>query len=984
MKFGIIIFLLNIVSLSSCIEETRPIEVTVRAINEKKKPVTNAHVYINKEFEGRTNSQGYFVVTKEFKDNERAFFEVKKDSESHYYAPYFENKILTDNIKRVRIKATLYSVPKPELSAEVAESTDKPELKPREAETPKEDSKAVAELENIEEEAPPQKEAEIAEVEIDPVEEEIPELEIEETSEEVAESAPESQEETIQEEPEQIAEKQETAPAKALALEPTKNPEPETPKILSFYVKGRSSGLAKADIYFGDPELGQMKKACTTNKVGRCTLRGEFKAGETYTILAKKNDFETYKSKHNLESDGKIHIKLSPGYSIDVFALTSHYGYRKGLGEIQVDVDGNRMGSTDEFGHISISHKGRRGDLIEVSMKSREHLPEVLHTDYIVGGSVSLVKYFSSRSPDPVRVATVPAQVAGRLKGKTLSTFTGNLDKTLAKALDKNFFISPAFVKKTGNSRLEEKASRNWLSLIKKGWRNHDIKSQIDAVLVPTVILHEPMTLEIKLVDSQGKVLAAGKEDLKNFTDRKAISNSVKNLAKKIVRRFPFEGTITEGENNKFKINLGFGEGRAIKTGDQFEVYGIKTGIKGQTKTHTKIGTAKATSTMEYTSKIAITHTEPRSIIDVGDKVVFTGSSRTSGNRMSVQVRDPENRQGLAQANVYFKGKWLGSTDESGRLQTNTYLKGRGLLKVIKHGYETFSKETKLGKAGLMQVPLKRVSAFLRIESEPSNLSVFLDKKFIGKTPFEESIPVPSGFVKLEVLGENGFKNHMQILELDQGTLDLSGDRKIKMEKNFRALARNMINNGKIPEAIELLNSIPKTHSDYKQGQHQAGVVHMTLTNEPAKAAEAFHNVTSDKEVADFRDKRFIGSHINEGVSLHLTAKELEKDGEVEAAMAHYEKSVEILSRVAPQIRFVKKNDYQQAYDNVYYYMALSHQNSWSISKNPGNLHSAQDSWQRLLDGRRKNSKKTALIKNANIYLKQVEIAINKQSGRRL
>ena len=347
-------------------------------------------------------------------------------------------------------------------------------------------------------------------------------------------------------------------------------------------------------------------------------------------------------------------------------------------------------------------------------------------------------------------------------------------------------------------------------------------------------------------------------------------------------------------------------------------------------------------------------------------------------------MKDPETQSGISQANVYFKGTWLGSTDESGILKSKAEAKGRGLLKIIKHGYETFAKETRLGKVGSIEIPLKRVSAYVRVDSEPNNLSVFIDKKFVGKTPLEQAISVPGGFVKLEILGEKGFKNHKEVLELDEGTLDLTGDRRIVLEKDIKSEAVKLVNGGQFEEAIKILESIPPEHSDYNQGQHQAGVIHMTLTNSPAKAAAAFHRVTQNPEVSSFRDKRFIGSHINEGVSLYLTAKGLLEDGEDEAAVAHFRKAASTLEKTEPFIRFIKQSDYQQAFDNLYYYKALSLQEIWHLTQQLDSLRDAQASWQQLLSGRENKNSQTPMLKNANIYLKQLELALSKEKKERL
>src|SRR5690606_14058369 len=135
-------------------------------------------------------------------------------------------------------------------------------------------------------------------------------------------------------------------------------------------------------------------------------------------------------------------------------------------------------------------------------------------------------------------------------------------------------------------------------------------------------------------------------------------------------------------------------------------------------------------------------------------------------------------------------------------------------------------------------------TAFLKIESQPTGATVRLDGKVVGKTPLKSPVPVPSGFAKLEVEGPTGFKTFTQILELDEGTLDLTGVGMVKLERDLLGDAGKLLQAGKVDQAVAKLQEVPAEHTDYLLSRHQLGEVYLTRTQQPAEAAKAFGQVT--------------------------------------------------------------------------------------------------------------------------------------------
>ena len=311
MNLQILVFLLSLIASSSCLEKTKPIEFSVRALNERNKPILNAQIYINKNFEGHSNSQGFFVLKREVNIDERVLVEIKKDSDKFYYAPYFENLVLKKDQNKVSIRAVLYSVPKPGL--ELSERKDKNIVKAetddtKNAEVTKTEETVVEKTdtqleEKVEEqklaestkvETPPAKEAEI----VTPKEEEIKVVENKANEVELEES-----------------------PAVIQKKRQVKKDNKAKESTLTFYIKAKNKNLKDVDIFYGTKLSGQFKKGCTTGRNGRCSFRKSFQEGDSFTVLAKSEKHKTFKKTYQFKEDQrKFHISLKQGNSIDVFA----------------------------------------------------------------------------------------------------------------------------------------------------------------------------------------------------------------------------------------------------------------------------------------------------------------------------------------------------------------------------------------------------------------------------------------------------------------------------------------------------------------------------------------------------------------------------------------------------------------------------------------------------------------------------------------
>lgn len=967
---------LAIASLSSCLRNQQNTAIDIEVVNDEGTPIANAKIFINDELESHTDNNGRASLEKSFSYNSDITLEVRKTSELRYYAPYSTRISINErSYDKKRVKATLYSVPKPSASDDKLGST--PNIAVNEL-------KDLDKVKAIDAEKEPEKTSNLNQnsKETEAVDDQV-EIEKNEQNEIVnsEKTTPSTVEQNKIDSPSLVSLKA-IAVDEKIAKDLTGKPRRQKDNLINFYAFENNQPLEDVEIYIGYVQKGTLTLACKTNKNGRCIYKSEEQEKAPATIVAQKKGYQTQDKNYQLKDGNRIRFNMKQGHTIDIFAIMKRYDQARGVEGIEVYVNGKKVTETDEFGRSSYLYQGKPGDLVEVTLKSDNYIPKTYTTDYVIAGPTSLVRYYSPEKLEPIKVALAPIQAAGRLGGKTLENFGSETNKILSGAMRSRFFTHPVFQKADENiiKSLSKRTNKNLLELLNQGWKDTDIQTDLDAVVLPTLILQNPLRIELSLLNSAGEVLTAAQEELISFADKNAINYSVESLKKKLIQKFPFEGTIIQKDTDTVWVNIGKNQKLQLNVGDEFNILGPQSDELGQKITHTYIGKLRINQVLKEKSRAQIIKTMPRSLIDTGDQIVLKRKQALSKDQITFNIIDIDEKKPISQANIYFQNNWLGSTNDKGVLTIGkSGLNGTSLLHIIKPGYQDFTKELKLTSLNQIEIPLERETAFVQLESDPEKAKVYLDGSYVGETPFQRPVAAPTGFVKLEVVGPKGFKKLEKILDLSAGTLSLTGDRKIFLEQDFLTEANNKLKSGDFVSALKIFESIRPEHSDYLIAQHQAGEIYLISYKSPVKAATAFAKVTADPEVRGFNNKQFISSHVNEAIALFMAGSNLESESK-EAAIAHYSKAIEIFSNVEPQLRYITRSQQAEAYHNTLYYKALASHRIWDLSSDPAVLSLAHKNWLHYLNGSASNqaSKNSSIYtKNAETYLKQIEASIN-------
>ncbi len=1000
---------------TACVEKEGEVKIRVQVKTNQGDPVNGATVALDGKPLGETDNHGAFATQVKVPVGTKPKLEVKKESDAYYFAPYYETFAVTAGEQDFEVKATLYFVPKPspdggniqvnntppvanqpavETAAvpepSIAEQpragqspADQPANEQPAAEQPSAEANMVQDLPE-----PPEVAAKAAALVEEIVAEESaqkPELvENDLLAEDAPTAALDPKDVATPNEPavnlQSLADEAPELSAKGLDTFPTTLRANLGPTVFTVHVFAGETPVPEAEVFIGEEDSNDLRSACKTNARGRCVVRFADKPELPVTFVATKRGFKSATITVPVKNKGKLKIVMEHGHTLDIFAVSKSYNHSVGLKDVEVYVGGKKVGLTDKFGRHSFVHEGKADDLLTITLKPKAFLPETYETDFITSGPMTLVKYFTPEQPPAIRMTVLSPEPAGPLSKRVTEELNSAFDESLRAAARKHLFSSSAFKEYplALYQRSLKRTGRSLTDTLKIGWQETELKAVVDAVLVPTVVAGDNPTLELSVVDSTGRVLAAAKEDLESLSDKTSMDRAVAVIAKKITRSFPFEGAVLSKEADKVIINIGQAQGRGIKAGDVIDVYGVQAEKLGRSQLYKKVASVTVREVSDSTAKCSVSKLLPRSTIERGDLVALRPRKAPDAGGAEIRIVGGPKASPISQANVYFNDFWIGATDEAGRLYLDAT--GSGTLKVIKQGFQDYAKPVSLIAQAKIEASLKREAAFLRIDSKPSAAIVKIDGKVLGKTPLSTPIPVPTGFVKLEVVGPAGYKSYSSVLELDQGTLDLAGANTVALEQDYLARTDKLLKDGKNEEALVLLGGIPKEHSDYLLGRHEAGEIFLTLLDQPAKAAEAFGIVTSNEGVKQFADKRFIGSHINEGIALFMTAERL-TNTQPEAAKAHYAKALEVLDNVLPHLRFVPSAQYDAAVHNVDYHRALSRHRIWTSTKDPRYLAEAVRTWKSYLDGDARsvpadgNSKK--YVQNAEVYYKQAQASLN-------
>lgn len=983
LRFSMVSIIIAGLLITVACQREVPIPFRIEVRTNQGDPVHEAEVKIAGQSVGYTDAKGVMDIKHPVVQDSQVSVEITKSSDSYYFAPHVDSINLARTKERpVNIKAVLYFVPKPkpvqatDTNVTTAESVASSEQQP--------DTSAASE----------------------PT-----------TPQEIKAESPVA---VVSPQVDQVTPSTESAPKEVNTLADmagqNAQPVPVKKVMVTVHVFSGKSPVPAADVKFiGPTGEDEDTPKCKTNVRGRCAI--QLDEGSSWSLNVSKADYIPETSEL-MVTEGKkiIRVQLGKGQTIEIAAFGRGVTTTRSLPGVQINIDGVPAGRTDQSGNFVHRFKPfKRENGAKISPKIKVEMippkgftPDLGIVELPATGSGKIIRHFvGSLAKIPVTIIDDPLITTSTIEPELINRVRRAVDS----AIDRKVFAKRIFTRAT---RIH---------------KNPDFR-------VRRVITEGPESLQVELliVDVKGIVVAAAKEMLpREIDDNSELKQNIDALVTRMVRSVPFHGVVVDVSPGQVRAELPGQLATVLEPGDRFDLFSNVLDSRNRISKIANIGAAvvtgaerpagiqQETGSSGATIALNLEGVGKKQRVEIGDVLVLRPMGADPADKVAriatraderkqnknearkkltkspdksdspaaiapsimVRARSSDDPRGLANANVYFDDVWIGTTNSNGVLYLSERLVGKkGSVTASKAGWNTVVVKAQVPAKGQLEVALEAEPSRLRLDSVPSGASVYLDGKLAGKTPLDTPMNGSGSFVKLEIEGAEGYKRQSMVLEIESGTLDLSGQRAVVLEEDIVSRARGIADAGKVSEAVGLLTGVPENHSDYLLSRHLAGELALGKLNDPENAAVYFAAVTSTPEVRDFIDKRYVGSHINQGIALHLIA---EKNSTTNPRLAaeNFNRAATILEKASRYTRFLPKKDFEESVRNLEYFRALSLHRQWLLTKDDAALTSANRAWREYLNDavttKAPNKQTKVLADNARVYLKQTQAGMTQQ-----
>ncbi|HEU0187911.1 MAG TPA: PEGA domain-containing protein [Gallionellaceae bacterium] len=686
------------------------------------------------------------------------------------------------------------------------------------------------------------------------------------------------------------------------------------------------------------------------NEVGKTDDKGEFlykyrATKKPLSFAVSKPGYSEWQKSALPEPGKKFDVALFKRVAVNIEAMKDEYGHGVGIAGIGIAVDGKKAGKTDANGVMVYSYEGEPGKKVRITYSAPGYLPAEWTVSVPLDGETPVRHYFFPVTPKPIQVAMF--RFAGNTPGADLKDVLVQTQAALRTQLFKHgvFHAVPA-------ESLEGEMKKENLTLAKmssKGWLGTRLQQMVDMIVVGSVAQDERgFYIEAKFHSASGKLIFS---QLIRASSSSDINSASKEIVENVIERFPFEGTVIGLKDDRYEVNLG--EAYAISRGTEFIVLppaGKEAGPAGARMVVKRVN--------DKSSLAELGDTKSGEKVLVGDRVVRhyqhageSGGGDKSREFVALQVKGGvgKSASSLPGVNVYLNNDWVGTTGNNGRVEVTVRSGKNYNLMLYRHGYQQIAEKLRVEKSGEAKDYLMVANtALFKVESSPSNARIYVDGEDFGRTPLTGK-PVGLGFhsVRLSV-GEN-YRDWEEVVEFDKKVEDRTGARKIVLYKDYMKLGEAAEAKGDIDGAMAAYAATVKGHPDYSSAHHRLAQLYLDEKDNYDAAIREFENVLSLPENEQLLNKQFAIAYTNLGHAYYDKGNET-MNGDRNAAAQYYAKAVQNLKVARQNMRFFPTDEYDEAVHDTYFYLALSYQKLYMITKRSGMLNEANLAWRDYFD----------------------------------
>ena len=689
-------------------------------------------------------------------------------------------------------------------------------------------------------------------------------------------------------------------------------------------------------------------------EAGKTDAKGEFvyeyktlpKGGADLSVT--KAGYSTWRKTGAIEPGQRLDVALSTRAVISVTALAEEYGLVNGVPGVAVIIDKKPVGKTDRKGRYTYSYDGEPGKKVQLTLSAPGFIPAVWKTNVTLEGQINLQRYFYPTTPKLIRVGIY------RFVGNTPGVDLKDVVSQTESALSAQLFKQAAF-REVPSKALQAEIKQRKLNIDKlliKGWNETPLRASVDMIVLGSVAKDDQgFLIEAKFYTSGGKLILSQITRARSASD---INSAAREIAANAIERFPFEGTVVASEEGRYRVNIG--RPYRISRGTEFTLTAANLGEGGRVTGYRDTGRLKVKKAEDAGSWAEVDNLKKGEKINIGDRVVrriyHEGEQEGERNYFVLAAKGglAPDVAPLAGVNIYLNNDWIGTTGADGKFEVPVRIGKSYNLMLYRHGYQQVGEKLKVDKnKDAREFTLGVNNSLFKVDSEPSQATVYVDGEQIGKTPITDGKLVGLGFHSVKLTVGEDYRDWEEVVEFDKKAEDRTGDRRIVLHKDFLRIGEKAAQAGNVDAAILAYNSTQKGHPDYSEAHHRLAQIYLDDKNDYDTAIKEFENVLSLPENQQLIYKQFAVAFTNLGHAYYEKGNSMVQ-ADRDNAVQYLAKAVQNLQIAKQNTRFLPTQEYDEALHDTYYYLALAYHKLYLITRRPAVMNNANVAWREYFD----------------------------------
>ncbi len=691
------------------------------------------------------------------------------------------------------------------------------------------------------------------------------------------------------------------------------------------------------------------KKIGVTDPNGKVVYNFNTVPRKKVSFVATKKNFASAKRTVKLVPGEVIDLPLTRETILTIKALKEEFGLTSRLPGVDVSINNKVIGKTNPKGVLVYKYRGTPGKKVQLRLAAEGYQPPVWKTTVELTGRKNIQRYFYPPPIDHIR-AGIFGYVSNSPEAD-LASVIQRCEDSIANSL----FSYLSFQEVQQETLREEiqNAKLNIDSVMVNGWENTPLMRTVDLIIFGSVTKDNTgLTIETKAVTSDGKPVVGRIDTTARLSDIKIINQEA---IEELIEKYPFKGAVVAADDYRQRINLGR-NAFEIEPGMEFTLGKAKYDRYGKRTGFNEVGILQVKNAESNGSWTEIVELQKGAKVSVGDLVTrrFAPERQRAvpKEKLIIMARGgiPPEIRPLAGVNIYLDQQWSGTTDSRGRVKIPVRLGRNYDLTLYRHGYQQVSEMVSADIDNeTREFTLTINKALLKLESEPSGASVYIDGKKIGKTPLMAGELVDFGFHNLRVAVGGDFRDYKKVVEFSKQVVDFTGENKIYLFKDFLKAGKRAENQKDFNKAIREYSTVDRSHPDYAASRTRLARIYMDEKNNYGAAIREFQNVLSLPEHQLIIFKQYAVTYTNLGHAQYEMGNSVAKKNPKLAA-EYFAKAIKNLQTAVQNTRFFPTETYDEAVHDTYYYLAISYHKLYMVTRNNALLVKADIAWRNYFD----------------------------------